>query len=43
MRWLDDLTDSMDMSQQALGVGDGKGSLAILQSMVLQSRTRLSD
>ena len=29
MRWLDDITDSMDMSfQQVLGVGDGQGSLA---------------
>ena len=28
MRWLDDITDSMDMSEQAPGVGDGQGSLA---------------
>ena len=29
MRWLDDITDSMDRKEfeQALGVGDGKGSL----------------
>ena len=30
MRWLDDITDTMDMSlfEQALGAGDGQGSLA---------------
>ena len=28
MRWLDGTTDSMDMFEQALGVGDGQGSLA---------------
>ena len=27
MRWLDDITDSMDLFEQALGVGDGQGSL----------------
>ena len=25
MRWLDRITDSMGMSEQALGVGDGQG------------------
>ena len=28
MRWLDGITDSMDELEQALGVGDGQGSLA---------------
>ena len=28
MRWLDDITDSMDKFEQALGAGDGQGSLA---------------
>ena len=28
MRWLDGITDSVDMSEQALGVGNGQGSLA---------------
>ena len=27
MRWLDGITDLMDMIEQALGVGDGQGSL----------------
>ena len=28
MRWLDGITDAMDMSEQAQGVGEGQGSLA---------------
>ena len=32
MRWLDGITDSMDMSEQAPGVGDGQRGL-VLQSM----------
>ena len=27
MRWLNGITDSMDEFEQALGVGDGQGSL----------------
>ena len=32
MSWLDGITDLMDMSEQALGVGDRQGGL-MLQSM----------
>ena len=32
MRWLDGITDSMDMIEQTLGVGDGQGSLACCDS-----------
>ena len=30
MRWLDDITDSMDEFEQAPGVGDGQGRLVCL-------------
>ena len=40
MRWLDSITNSMDMCEQALGVGYGQGSLT---SVGLQSWTRLSN
>ena len=36
MRWLDGITNLMDMFEQASGVGDGQGSLACWHSMGLQ-------
>ena len=32
MRWLDDITDSMDMSWVNSGVGDGQGGLVCCSS-----------
>ena len=43
MRWLDSITDSMDMSLgKLLGVGDGQGGLAAALHGVAKSWTRLS-
>ena len=44
MRWLDGITDSMEMSLSRLpGVGDGQGGLVWCIHGVAKSQTRLSD
>ena len=44
MRWLDGITDLMDMSEQAPGDGDGQGSLEWSQCAgITKSQTWLSD
>ena len=43
MRWLDGITDSIDMFEQAPGVGDGQGSLVSCSSWGCKESTRLSN
>ena len=43
MRWLDGITDSMDMSWVTPGVGDGQGGLACWDSWGCKDRTWLSN
>ena len=42
-RWLEDIIDSMDVLEQALGVGDLQGNLCAAVHVVAKSQTWLSD
>ena len=43
MRWLDGITDTMDMGLGGLGVGDGQEAWRSAIHGVTKSQTRLSD
>ena len=43
MRWLDGITDPMNVSEQSPGVGDGRGGWRAAVHGVAKSQTRLSD
>ena len=43
MRWLDGITDSMDMIRVNPGVGDGQVAWCAIVHGVTKSRTQLSD
>ena len=42
MRWLDDITNCMEMSLCKLGVGDGQGSLAQLSHLYMTTRKTIA-
>ena len=43
MRWLDGITDPMNVFEQSPGVGDGRGGWRAAVHGVAKSQTRLSD